>query len=151
MLDPIQYEFRFLQNTLGDPEPGAGAETSIFRLRLQPKVSAPCGSGSTTLVSDGPDISAPYLSTHTYCTPLLIPESLPALPAPCIIPGVYIFRIHWSWCPASREADSYPARILQSVSIHIKRFFHYNQPFKAKKSIEGNILIFLCIVKVRSL
>jgi hypothetical protein len=30
MLDPIQYEFRFLQNTLVDPEPrpGAGAETS---------------------------------------------------------------------------------------------------------------------------
>jgi hypothetical protein len=50
MLDPIQYEFRFFQNTLVDPEPGAGAETSIFRLRLQPKVSAPCGSGSTTLV-----------------------------------------------------------------------------------------------------
>jgi hypothetical protein len=51
MLDPIQYEFRFFQNTLADPEPGAGVETSIFRLRLQPKVSAPCGSGSTTLVS----------------------------------------------------------------------------------------------------
>jgi hypothetical protein len=50
MLDPIQYEFRFLQNTLVDPEPGAvaGAETLIFR--LQPKVSAPCGSGSTTLL-----------------------------------------------------------------------------------------------------
>jgi hypothetical protein len=30
MLDPIQYEFRFFQNTLSDPEPepGAGAETS---------------------------------------------------------------------------------------------------------------------------
>jgi hypothetical protein len=52
MLVPIQYEFRFFQNTLVDPEPGAGAETSIFRLRLQPKVSAPCGSvsGSTTLL-----------------------------------------------------------------------------------------------------
>jgi hypothetical protein len=47
MLDPIQYEFRFFQNTLADPELGAGAETSRFR--LQPKVSAPCGSGSTTL------------------------------------------------------------------------------------------------------
>jgi hypothetical protein len=47
MLDPIQYEFRFFQNTLADPEPGAGAETSIFR--LQPKVLSPCGSGSTTL------------------------------------------------------------------------------------------------------
>ncbi len=47
MLDPIQYEFRFFQNTLADLEPGAGAETSIFRLRLQPKVSAPCS--STTL------------------------------------------------------------------------------------------------------
>ncbi len=43
MLDPIQYEFRFFQNTLADPEPGAGAgaETSIFRLQLRPKVSAP--------------------------------------------------------------------------------------------------------------
>jgi hypothetical protein len=30
-------------------DPGAGAETSIFQLRLWPKVSAPCGSGSTTL------------------------------------------------------------------------------------------------------
>jgi hypothetical protein len=51
MLDPIQNEFGFFQNTLVDPEPepGAGAETSIFR--LQPKVSAPCGSGSTTLVT----------------------------------------------------------------------------------------------------
>jgi hypothetical protein len=47
MLDPIQYEFLFLFTTLADPEPGAGAETSIFR--LQPKVPAPCGSGSTTL------------------------------------------------------------------------------------------------------
>jgi hypothetical protein len=28
MLDPIQYEFRIFQNTLADPEPGAGAETS---------------------------------------------------------------------------------------------------------------------------
>ncbi len=48
ILDPIQFEFRFFQNTFADPEPGAGAgaETSIFRLRLQPKVSAPCGSGS---------------------------------------------------------------------------------------------------------
>jgi ribonucleotide reductase alpha subunit len=49
MLDPIQYEFGFFQNTLADPELGAGAETSIFWLRLQPKVSAPCGSGSTAL------------------------------------------------------------------------------------------------------
>jgi hypothetical protein len=52
MLDPIQYEFRFFQNSLADPEPGTAAETSIFQLRLQPKVSAPCGSGSTTLVND---------------------------------------------------------------------------------------------------
>jgi hypothetical protein len=65
MLDPIQYEFRFFQNTLADPEPGAGAETSIFR--LQPKVSAPCGSGSTTLVywtafaSSGPDQVEPKI------------------------------------------------------------------------------------------
>jgi hypothetical protein len=46
MLDPIQYEFRFFQNTLVDPEPEpeAGAETLIFRLR--PKVSALCGSSS---------------------------------------------------------------------------------------------------------
>jgi hypothetical protein len=51
MLDPIQYEFRFFQNTLADPEPGAGAETSIFQLRLRPKVSAPAGSGSATLSS----------------------------------------------------------------------------------------------------
>jgi hypothetical protein len=51
MLDPTQYEFRFFFTTLADPEPGAGAETSIFRLwlRLRPKVSAPCGSGSTSL------------------------------------------------------------------------------------------------------
>jgi hypothetical protein len=49
MLDPIQYEFRFFQNTLADPELGAGAETSIFRLQLRPKVSAPAGSGSATL------------------------------------------------------------------------------------------------------
>ncbi len=28
-----------------------GAETAIFRLQLQPKVPAPCGSGSTTLIS----------------------------------------------------------------------------------------------------
>jgi hypothetical protein len=47
VLDPIQYEFRFFQNTLVDPEPGAGAETSM--LRLQPKVSAPAGSCSATL------------------------------------------------------------------------------------------------------
>jgi hypothetical protein len=54
MLDPVQYEFLFLFTTLADPEPepGAGAETLIFRLWLQPKVPAPCGSGSssTTLV-----------------------------------------------------------------------------------------------------
>jgi hypothetical protein len=57
MLDPIQYEFRFFQNTLSDPEPepepGARAETFIFRLqlrlRLRPKVSAPAGSGFATL------------------------------------------------------------------------------------------------------
>jgi hypothetical protein len=49
MLDPIQYEFRFSQNTLADPEPELGAETLRLRLRLQPKVLAPCGSGSTTL------------------------------------------------------------------------------------------------------
>jgi hypothetical protein len=30
--------------------PGAGAETSVYRLRLRPKVSAPAGSGSATLV-----------------------------------------------------------------------------------------------------
>jgi hypothetical protein len=51
MLDPIQYEFGFFLTTLSDPEPGAGAETSIFRLQLQPKVPAPCGSGSTTLLN----------------------------------------------------------------------------------------------------
>jgi hypothetical protein len=59
MLDPIQYEFRFFQNTLADPEPepgpepgaGTGAKTSIFRLqlRLRPKVSAPAGSGRLRL------------------------------------------------------------------------------------------------------
>jgi hypothetical protein len=39
MLDPIQYEFLFLFTTLAglEPGPGAGAETSIFRLWLQPK------------------------------------------------------------------------------------------------------------------
>jgi hypothetical protein len=49
MLDPIQYEFRFFQNTLADPEPEP--KTSIFwlQLRLRPKVSAPAGSGSATL------------------------------------------------------------------------------------------------------
>jgi hypothetical protein len=41
MLDPIQYEFLFLFTTLADPEPGAGSETSIFRLQLRPKVPAP--------------------------------------------------------------------------------------------------------------
>ncbi len=53
MLDHIQYEFRFFQNTLADPESGAGAETLIFRLqlRLWPKVTAPAGSGSATLPS----------------------------------------------------------------------------------------------------
>jgi hypothetical protein len=53
MLDPIQYEFLFLFTNLADPEPGDRdkAETLIFRLRLQPKVLAPCGSGSTTLVN----------------------------------------------------------------------------------------------------
>ncbi len=39
MLDPNQYKFLFLFTTLVDPEPGAGAETSIFR--LWPKVPAP--------------------------------------------------------------------------------------------------------------
>jgi hypothetical protein len=50
MLDPIQYEFLFLFTTLADTEPdqGAGAETSIFR--LQPKVPAPCDYSSTTLL-----------------------------------------------------------------------------------------------------
>ncbi len=46
MLDSIQYEFRFIFTTQ------AGAETSTFRLRLQPKVPAPCGSGSTTLIEN---------------------------------------------------------------------------------------------------
>ncbi len=32
MLDSIQYEFLFLFITQADPEPGAGAETSTFRL-----------------------------------------------------------------------------------------------------------------------
>ncbi len=36
MLDPIQYELWFSSTTLADPEPGAGAETSIFRLQLRP-------------------------------------------------------------------------------------------------------------------
>ncbi len=44
-LDPIQYEFWFFIYYFSWP--GAGAKTSIYRLR--PKVSAPCGSGSTTL------------------------------------------------------------------------------------------------------
>jgi hypothetical protein len=43
MLDPIQYEFRFFQNTLADPEPelGAGAETFIFRLQLRLRLRNP--------------------------------------------------------------------------------------------------------------
>ncbi len=45
MLDPIQYEFRFFFTTLADPELGAGAETSIFRLR--PKVLAPAPAKSS--------------------------------------------------------------------------------------------------------
>jgi hypothetical protein len=49
MLDPIQYEFLFLFTTLADPDPGAVAETLIFRLQLRSKVPGPCGSGSTTL------------------------------------------------------------------------------------------------------
>jgi hypothetical protein len=36
-----------LTTFLADPEPGAGAETSMFQ--LWPKVPAPCSSGSTTL------------------------------------------------------------------------------------------------------
>jgi hypothetical protein len=53
MLDPIQYELRFFQNTLVDPEPepGARAETSIFRLWLQPKVSAPAPQPCSTVYS----------------------------------------------------------------------------------------------------
>jgi hypothetical protein len=43
--------------------PGAGAETSV-RLRLQPKVSAPAGSGSATLVF--PKIKAWSLSMYWY-------------------------------------------------------------------------------------
>jgi hypothetical protein len=36
-----------------DLEPGAGADTLVYRLQLRfrPKVLAPCGSGSTTLTS----------------------------------------------------------------------------------------------------
>jgi hypothetical protein len=33
MLDPIYYDFLF--TTLADPEPGAGAETLIYRLQLR--------------------------------------------------------------------------------------------------------------------
>ncbi len=40
MLDYIQYEFWFLFTTQADQKPGAGAETSTFRLWLQPKVPA---------------------------------------------------------------------------------------------------------------
>jgi hypothetical protein len=44
MLDPIQYEFWFLITTLADPEPGAGAETSIFRLQLPLRLQQESGS-----------------------------------------------------------------------------------------------------------
>jgi hypothetical protein len=36
--------------TLVCPGAGAGAETSVYRLQLRPKVSAPTGSGSATLL-----------------------------------------------------------------------------------------------------
>ncbi len=52
LIYPIQYELWFLYTNLAYLEPGAGAEISIYRLRLQPKVLAPCGSGSTTLLWD---------------------------------------------------------------------------------------------------
>ncbi len=45
-----------------EPEPGAGAETSVYRLqlrlRLQPKVLAPAGSGSVTLLKAIPHLSS---------------------------------------------------------------------------------------------
>ncbi len=49
LLYPIQYELWFLYTTL--VWPGAGAETSLYRLqlRLRPKVSAPYGSNSGSL------------------------------------------------------------------------------------------------------
>jgi hypothetical protein len=50
MLDHIQYEFSLSFTTFADPEQGAWAEASIFRLqlRIRPEFLAPCGSGSTT-------------------------------------------------------------------------------------------------------
>jgi hypothetical protein len=35
MLDSIQYEFLFFFTTYADPEPGAGAENSTFRLQFR--------------------------------------------------------------------------------------------------------------------
>ncbi len=50
LLYPIEYElwlFIYIYTTLVWPR--AGATTSLYRLRLRPKASVPCGSGSTTL------------------------------------------------------------------------------------------------------
>jgi hypothetical protein len=47
--------------------PGAGAKTSVYRLRLQPKVSAPAGSGSATLHQGIPTLSGTVLVTITFC------------------------------------------------------------------------------------
>jgi hypothetical protein len=54
MLDPIQYEFRFFQNTLSDPEPepGAGAETSDIPA---PAPAKSFGSGRLRLRNPGVD------------------------------------------------------------------------------------------------
>jgi hypothetical protein len=34
-IDPIQYDFWFWFTTFADPEPGAEAETSLYRLQLR--------------------------------------------------------------------------------------------------------------------
>jgi hypothetical protein len=50
MPDCIQYKFLFSFGTYADPEPGAETSTLRLQLRLWPKVPAPWGSCSTTLL-----------------------------------------------------------------------------------------------------
>ncbi len=51
MLDPIQYELLFLYTSLVRPGAGSRSRNFIYWLQLwlPPKVSASCGTGSTTL------------------------------------------------------------------------------------------------------
>jgi hypothetical protein len=81
--------FHFLCTTLAypEPEPGAGAETSIFRLRLQPKVPASCGYGSTstTLVATGQEIT--IVCYFSYKKNVLSPAYQPNLSSIAISTG----------------------------------------------------------------